>query len=70
MNKCNTNPFIKYFRILFSLTVIILGIIHKTWLGALGILTLISAFTGSCPLNFNFRKSINYRREENNNSKE
>jgi Flp pilus assembly protein TadB len=64
MKKCNTNPIIKYFRIFFSLTVIILGIIYKTWLGVLGVFTLISAFTGGCPLSFNFRRSINYKREE------
>lgn len=56
MKKCNTNPVIKYIRIIFSLTVIVLGIIYQTWLGAIGIITLISAFTGTCPLNYDFRK--------------
>ena len=56
MKKCNTNPVIKYIRIIFSLTVIVLGIIHKTWLGAIGIITLLSAFTGTCPINYDFQK--------------
>ena len=56
MRRCNTNPVIKIIRILFSLAVIVLGIVYGTWLGALGLITLISAFTGTCPIQYDFRR--------------
>ena len=37
-----------------SFGVIITGIIYKNWIGLLGIFTLLSAFTGSCPLSLQF----------------
>ena len=51
MNACNTNPVIKYIRVILSLLVIGLGIYYRNWVGVLGIFTLISAFTGGCALN-------------------
>lgn len=51
--SCNRNPVIKTIRILLSLTVMGLGIYYKSWLGLLGILTLITAFQGGCPLSVN-----------------
>ncbi|MEN8152913.1 MAG: YgaP-like transmembrane domain [Acidobacteriota bacterium] len=57
MKKCNTNPLIKYIRIVLSLAVIGMGIYYKNWVGVLGIFTLISAFTGSCTFNV----KINHR---------
>lgn len=56
MKTCNTNPVIKTIRILFSLAVIVLGIVYGTWLGALGLITLFSAFTGTCPIQYDFRQ--------------
>jgi hypothetical protein len=58
--KCNTNPIIKYIRVALSLVVIGLGIYFKSWLGALGVLTLISAFTGNCALSPNFKRDFDF----------
>lgn len=57
--KCNQNPIIKTIRILLSLTVLALGIYYKTWLGLLGLLTLVSAFQGGCPLSINLNPHQN-----------
>ncbi len=57
MKKCNTNPFVKYIRIGLSLLVIGLGIFYKNWVGILGILTLVSAFTGECAFNVKINRS-------------
>ncbi|MCK4836144.1 MAG: DUF2892 domain-containing protein [Candidatus Aminicenantes bacterium] len=56
MNQCSKNPVIKFIRIILSLFVIGLGIYYKNWLGLIGIFTLISAFTGSCPLTINLNR--------------
>ena len=47
-----------------SLGIIAAGIIYKNWLGLLGIFTLLSAFTGSCPLalHFNGLRDIKIKR--------
>ncbi len=55
--KCSRSPIIKYIRIVLSLVVIGLGIYYKNWIGALGVLTLISAFTGNCALTLRFNRS-------------
>jgi hypothetical protein len=60
MKKCNTNPFIKYIRVFLSLVVIGLGVYYKNWLGVIGVFTLISAFTGSCPLTVNLNRKSPY----------
>ena len=52
--KCSTNPTAKWIRIIVSLGVIGAGIYYKNWIGLLGIVTLLSAFTGSCPLSLQF----------------
>ena len=52
--KCNTNQTAKWIRVIVSLGVIAAGIIYKNWIGLLGIITLLSAFTGSCPLSLHF----------------
>ena len=54
--KCNTNPVVKYIRIALSLVVIGLGIYYKNWVGALGVLTLITAFTGDCAFSLKFNR--------------
>jgi len=53
--KCNTNQTAKWIRVIVSLAVIGAGIYYKNWVGLLGIVTLLSAFTGSCPLSLQFR---------------
>jgi len=67
MKKCNRNPIIKYIRIALSLAVIGLGIYYKNWVGALGVLTLISAFTGDCALALRFDRKT--RIEEDHDAK-
>lgn len=62
--KCSTNPIVKYIRIALSLVVIGLGIYYKSWLGALGVLTLISAFTGNCALTLRFNRSTGFEKED------
>lgn len=52
--RCNTNPVAKWIRVAVSLAIIGAGIYYKNWVGLLGIVTLISAFTGSCPLALHF----------------
>jgi len=52
--KCNTNQTAKWIRVIVSLGVIAAGIVYKNWIGLLGIVTLLSAFTGSCPLSLQF----------------
>jgi len=53
--KCSTNPTAKWIRIIVSLGVIGAGIYYKNWIGLLGIVTLLSAFTGSCSHSLQFR---------------
>lgn len=62
--KCNTNPIIKYIRIALSLIVIGLGIYYKSWLGAIGVLTMISAFTGNCALSPRFKRDFDFQLDE------
>jgi hypothetical protein len=52
--RCNTNQTAKWIRVIVSLGVIAAGIYYKNWIGLLGIVTLLSAFTGSCPLSLQF----------------
>jgi hypothetical protein len=65
MKKCNINPIIKYIRIVLSLVVIGLGIYYKTWLGAVGLITLYTAFTGKCMTSFAPKKSTDYKLYDN-----
>lgn len=52
--KCKQSPLAKWIRIILSLGIIGAGIYYKNWVGLLGIVTLISAFTGACPLSLRF----------------
>jgi hypothetical protein len=52
--KCNRNQTAKWIRVFVSLAVIGAGIYYKNWVGLLGIVTLLSAFTGACPLSLHF----------------
>jgi Inner membrane protein YgaP-like, transmembrane domain len=53
--RCNTNQTAKWIRVIVSLGVIGAGIYYKNWIGLLGIFTMLSAFTGACPLSLQFR---------------
>jgi len=68
--KCNTNQTAKWIRVIVSLGVIAAGIIYKNWIGLLGIFTLLSAFTGSCPLSLQFRGISDIRITRNTPDKE
>jgi uncharacterized protein (DUF58 family) len=68
--KCNTNQTAKWIRVVVSLGVIAAGIIYKNWLGLLGIFTLLSAFTGSCPLSLQFTSLRDIRIKRNNSDSE
>jgi hypothetical protein len=52
--KCSTNRTAKWIRVIVSLGIIGAGIYYKNWVGLLGIVTLLSAFTGACPLSLQF----------------
>lgn len=54
VQKCNVNQTAKWIRVFVSLAVIGAGIYYKNWVGFLGVVTLLSAFTGSCPLSLHF----------------
>ena len=51
--KCNTNQTAKWIRVIVSSASSPPGF-YKNWIGLLGIFTLLSAFTGSCPLSLQF----------------
>lgn len=52
--RCNADSVAKWIRVAISLAIIGGGIYFRNWLGLLGIITLLSAFTGSCPLCLHF----------------
>ena len=52
MLKCSNNPTARIVRIILSVAIIVLGIIYKSWLGLIGVITLITAFTGGCFFSF------------------
>ena len=56
-NKTKKDTILKYIRILLSLIVIGLGIYYRNWLGALGLLTLYTAFTGRCGAGLSFKRN-------------
>jgi predicted transporter len=64
--KCNINQTAKWIRVIVSLGVIGAGIYYKNWIGLLGIVTLLSAFTSSCPLSLQFTglRDIRIRRSD------
>ncbi|MCX6557059.1 MAG: DUF2892 domain-containing protein [Candidatus Aminicenantes bacterium] len=68
--KCNTNQTVKWIRVIISLGVIVAGIIYKNWIGLLGIITLLSAFTGSCPLSLQFSSLRDIRITRNHSDEE
>ena len=61
---CNTNPILKYIRILLSLVVIGLGIYYRNWVGALGLLTLYTAITGKCGASLPIRRNTDFKLKE------
>lgn len=52
--QCGTDQAAKWIRVIVSLAIIGAGIYFRNWLGLLGVITLLSAFTGSCPLCLHF----------------
>jgi hypothetical protein len=48
--KCNIGRNDKTLRIIAGLLIIALGIIFKTWLGAIGLIPILTALAGFCPL--------------------
>lgn len=68
--KCNTNQTAKWIRVIVSLGVIGAGIYYKNWIGLLGIFTLLSAFTGSCPLSLQFNGLRDIKIKRNNSDSE
>lgn len=52
--QCGTDQAVKWIRVTVSLAIIGAGIYFRNWLGLLGVITLLSAFTGSCPLCLHF----------------
>lgn len=65
---CIINPIMKYIRIALSLIVIGVGIYYKNWLGAIGVITLISAFTGDCALSPKFKRDFDFKLKDSDNS--
>lgn len=61
---CNINPISKYIRIAFSLVVIGLGIYLKSWLWVLGVIILVSAFTGTCSCALRFDRKSDFDGED------
>ncbi len=54
--KCkNVGKVDRVIRIIIGITAITLGIIYKSWLGALGAIPLITASIGWCPLYLPFK---------------
>ncbi len=68
--KCNTNQTAKWIRVIVSLGIIGAGIYYKNWIGLLGIVTLLSAFTGSCPLSLHFTTLSDMRIRRNGDDEE
>ncbi|GEM_PF-792361 len=60
--QCGTDRAAKWIRVIVSLAIIGAGIYFKNWLGLLGVITLLSAFTGSCPLCLRFGDPEDSRR--------
>jgi hypothetical protein len=52
--SCSTNRVMQAIRILLSLAIIVYGIVTRNWLGLFGVITLLSALTGSCSLALRF----------------
>lgn len=61
IQSCSTSRVTMWIRIILSLLIMILGIIHRNPFGFLGILTLINALRGTCPMTLSF----NYHSEKN-----
>ena len=48
--KCNIGKTDKIVRIILGVALIVYGIVYKSWIGALGIIPLITAWSGLCLL--------------------
>ena len=48
--QCNIGKADKVFRIIIGLVIIAIGLYFKSWWGAIGLVPLLTAITGWCPL--------------------
>ncbi len=48
--KCNVGKTDKIIRLIIGVTVIVLGIVFKSWWGAVGLIPLLTASISFCPL--------------------
>lgn len=48
--KCNVGKVDKIFRVIIGVVIIALGFYYKSWWGAIGLIPLITAALGWCPL--------------------
>jgi hypothetical protein len=48
--KRNVGTVDKIVRIIIGLAILVIGIVYKSWWGAIGVLPLITAFARFCPL--------------------
>jgi hypothetical protein len=55
--ECNVGGADKTIRIILGIIVIALGVIYKSWFGAIGAVFLVTGLIGYCPLYSLFRKS-------------
>ncbi len=52
--SCSANRVVRWIRILLSLAVVVFGVVTRNWIGLLGVVTLLSALSGSCSLALRF----------------
>ena len=64
METKNLQRIFKYIRVGLSLAVIGLGLYTKNWLGVIGLVTLMSALTGTCPLTVNISRRSSQQSEK------
>lgn len=55
--KCNIGKADKIIRFILGGAIIIAGIIFKSWLGLIGLIPIITALVGWCPLYYPFKIS-------------
>jgi hypothetical protein len=55
--KCNIGKTDRIIRIIIGLVIIAVGIVYKSWWGAIGLLPIITAITGFCLLYVPFKIS-------------
>ena len=61
--KCNVGKLDRVIRIILGIVLILAGIFYKSWWGALGIIPIITAVIGWCPLYIPFKISTSKTEE-------